>query len=320
MAIPNVTEQEWAEVNKFNREIVEEFLENMQHLSPATLKQYESGLKIFMRYIKDYEDNVQITELKPRNALKYQNWLIKEGLSSNGIKFKRACINSLFQYLEVYYLDEFPHIRSIFSKAITAPPNSPVRKKEPLTVDELEKLIDTLTKREEWQYLAYLLVSYETGARREEVRQLKKEIAMYEKIDGKNFYASHAVRGKGRGVIGKTVYLYFGDEAMSAIRKWLEIRGDDDCPYLFVTKVGAQANRVSASTFNYWCSNIFSPILGGKAVFPHLLRSSRATNLVVEEGKDINAIKQLLHHESTETSEIYVVRDESEDLDDIFDP
>lgn len=320
MAIPRVTEQEWAEVNKFNREIVEEFLENMQHLSPATLKQYESGLKIFMRYIKDYEDNVQITELKPRNALKYQNWLIKEGLSSNGIKFKRACINSLFQYLEVYYLDEFPHIRSIFSKAITAPPNSPVRKKEPLTVDELEKLIDTLTKREEWQYLAYLLVSYETGARREEVRQLKKEIATYDKPKGKGFYMTHPVRAKGRGDKGKVVRLYFGDRAMDAIKKWLEVRGDDDCPYLFVVKTGNKAKQVSASTFNYWCTNIFSPILDGKVCFPHLLRSSRATNLVVEEGKDINAAKKLLNHESTETTSIYIVRDETEDLDDIFDP
>ncbi len=69
--------------------------------------------------------------------------------------------------------------------------------------------------------------------------------------------------------------------------------------------------------FNHWCTNIFSKMLGVR-VHPHLLRSSRATHAVVEEGKDIKAVQKLLGHASTETTEIYVVRDDSEDLDDLF--
>jgi site-specific recombinase XerD len=41
---------------------------------------------------------------------------------------------------------------------------------------------------------------------------------------------------------------------------------------------------------------------------------------VAVEGKDIKSVKSLLHHESVSTSEIYVVRDTDEDLDDAFEP
>lgn len=319
--IPNVTDEEWKNVNTFNREIIEEFISQQQTLSPATRVQYNSGLRIFARWILDHNNNKQLTDLKPRDALRYQNWLLEKGLSSNGIKFKRACVSSLYNYLELFYEQEFPLLRNIYSKAIKPPAHASVREKIPLTLEEIDLLVDELTKKKEWQHLAYLLVSYETGARREEVRQLRKEIATYEKPKDKNFYITHPVRGKGGGAQGKVIRLYFGDKAMDVIKKWLEVRGNDECPFLFVVKTADNnASQVSASTFNYWCTNTFSPILGGKAIHPHLLRSSRATNLVVEEGKDINAIKQLLNHESAETSEIYVVRDDTEDLDDIFDP
>jgi site-specific recombinase XerD len=319
--IPPVTDEEWAEVNEFNKNIIEEFIQSQQHLSPKTREQYTSGLKIFARYIKDYEGNKQLTELKARHALKYQNWLIGLGLSSNAIKFKRACISSLYNFLEVYYIEEFPHIRNIFSRAIAPPPKAPVREKIPLTKDELEILIEALTERQEWQMLAYLLVSYESGARREEVRQLRKEIAGYEKPEGKNFFITHTVRSKGAGVRGKVVSLVIGDRAMEAVRKWVEVRGQDDCPYLFIHKTSDGIKQIGASAFNYWCNNVFSPILGGRKVFPHLLRASRATNLLLEDGKSIDAIKQLLNHESSETtSSFYIIRDETEDLDDVFDP
>ena len=51
---------------------------------------------------------------------------------------------------------------------------------------------------------------------------------------------------------------------------------------------------------------------------PHLWRESAATQLVMEDGKNIESVRALLGHESSETTRIYVIRDEDEDLDDIF--
>lgn len=316
--IPTVTEQEWQEVNQFNRKIVEEFLLQQAHLSNATLGQYRSALRIFMRYIKEHEQNKPITDLKPRNALKYQNWLINLGLSPNAVKFKRAAISSLCGYLEVYYSDLYPTFRNIYSKAIPSPAKAPVYEKTPLSKDEIELLISELEKREEYQMIAYILVSYCSGARRAEVRQLRKEIADYNKVEGKPYYMTHTVRAKGRSKQGKQTKLIIDDRAMDAIKKWLEIRGQDDCPFLFVHRNGSVVEQVSLSAFNYWCSDVFSKIVGHR-VNPHRFRVSRASHIVLEEHKDIKVVKRLLGHADISTSQLYVVGDDTDDLDDLFD-
>lgn len=324
--IEEVTDEFWAnDVNEYNKELIEDFL-SQEHLSKQTLKQYESGLRIFAKWVHDFSRNKNIVELKPRDALKYQNWLISKGLSPSAIKFKRSAVSSLCGFIEVYYNDEHPLFRNIFTKAIPNVAKSAVKEKLPLTIKEIEKLVRELKKREDWQKLAYLQFTYITGCRREESRQLLAEVTTYELLkdkDGKDkrFYSTHNIRAKGRGREGKVRKFAFDEKAMEAIKKWVEYRKeqlkDDDCPYVFVSKGKEGYKQVSANTFNLWCDE-FSKILGGRPVHPHLLRSSRATNAVIEEGKDIKAVQKLLGHESSQTTEIYVVRDDSDDLDDLF--
>lgn len=325
--IEEVSDHFWEnEVNEINKEIIEDFLAQ-GHLSPKTLKQYTSALKIFARWVYEHVGkDKKITDLKPRHALNYQNWLIKQGLSPSGIKFKRSAVSSLCGFIEVYYNDEYPNFRNIYTKAIPNVAKAPAKEKSPLTTKEINKLITHLTRKGEWQKIAYIWFIYSTGCRREESRQLLTEVAEYDyHVDAngnkKNFYITHPIRAKGRGIEGKVRRFAFDDKAMRAIKKWLEHRREqvenDDCPYVFVSKRNGKYKQLSANTFNLWCEQ-FSKILGGRPVHPHLFRSSRATNAVLEEGKDIKAVQKLLGHESSQTTEIYVVRDDSDDLDDLF--
>ena len=321
--IKEVTPEEWEQVNEFNRQITQEFLEQ-QHLSPQTLKQYESALKIFFRWVKDYCQNKPITELKPRDALRYQNYLISRNLSSNAVKFKRSAVSSLCGYIELYYADEYPLFRNIYNKKIPNPAKSLRYNKEPLTEEEFNILIEELKKREEWQMVAYLIFTYTTGCRREESRQLLKEVVNYSKVkdpktgEEKNYYLTHEIRCKGRGKDGKIRRFPYDDYTMEALKKWLEVRGEDDCLYMFVIKTkDGKVRQISASTFNYWCQEIFSEIVG-KRVHPHLLRSSRATNLALAENKSIDAIQKLLGHESPDTTQIYIVKNSDDEIDEIF--
>lgn len=324
--IEEVTDEFWEnEVNEVNKELIEDFL-SQSHLSPKTLKQYKSALRIFAKWVHDYAKNKDIPSLKPRDALKYQNWLIEKELSPNAIKFKRSAVSSLCGFIEVYYSDEYPMFRNIFTKAIPNVSSTYVKEKKPLTIEEINKLISHLKKEEEWQKLAWVLFTYSTGCRREESRQLLKEVVTYEKHKDKNgnvkpYYVTHTIRAKGRGREGKVRRFMFDDEAMKALKKWVKYREEqvenDDCPFMFVRKTKNGYKQLSANTFNTWCDE-FSKILGGRPVHPHLFRSSRATNAVVEEGKDIKAVQALLGHESSTTTEIYVVRDTSSDLDELF--
>lgn len=320
--IPDVTDEMWQQVNEKNRKITEEFLAQSMQLSPQTLKQYRSGLRIYFNWIRDNADNKNFNEIKPREYLMFQNYLTKQGLSSSAVKFKRSAISSLNNYIELYYLDEFPTFRNYVSKGIATPPPQAVHEKEPLTLDEYRHLCDELEKQESWQQLAYVKVSFATGARRAEVRQLLKEIVNYEprtiQSNGQEIklYLSHPVRGKGRGIQGKTLKLNLDEDAISAIKKWLSVRGEDDCPYVFVSKIGGKWKQTGENTFNNW-SDSFEKLVG-RRVHPHLFRESRATTLVVEQGKDIKSAQKLLNHNSSQTTEIYIVRKDEDNADDAF--
>lgn len=316
--ITPVTEEEWLECHQWNRMIIEEFLQQ-QHLSNQTLKQYRSSLRIFARWVHDNCMNKAIYQLKPRDALRYQNYLLEIGLSSSAVKFKRSSVSTMCNYIEVYYSDEdeCKTFRNIYNKAIPSPAKSYAKEKEYLSKEDLDKLLKTLEKNKEYQMLAYVLLSYTSGARRAEIAQMKKEFFDMPKLKGKDFYQTPKVRGKGGGKVGKQINLIYDEKARKAVKKWLEVRGEDDCEYVFVYKTKSKVEPLSPDAFNGWFTKKFNDILGFPS-HPHMLRRSRATHMVKEDGKDIEKARALLNHASSEVTKHYVMRDEAEDLDDIF--
>lgn len=322
--IKPVTDAEWELVNEDNKEIAESFL-NQLHLSPHTLKQYDSAVKIFFRWVKDFQRNKPLYQLKPRNGLEYQNYLIKSGLANGSVRFKRSVVSSMCGFVENFYddLDDYKLFRNIFNKKIPNVSNEKAKEKIPLTVEEYELICKTLEEQEQWQMLAFLKFTYSSGCRKGEVHQLLKEVVEYNRVkdkDGneKKYYLTHNVRTKGKGIEGLVRKLKFDDEAMDAIKKWLEVRGEDECPYVFVNKTkDGKVSQLSTATFNYWTSNTFSKIID-RHMFVHLIRSTRATHIVVDGNQDIKTAQDILGHKSSETTEIYVVRDESDLADGAF--
>ena len=186
----------------------------------------------------------------------YQNYLVRNGLSSSAIKFKRSAVSSLNNYIILYYGDDYRDFRQYITKAIPTLAPAFVHDKEPLTLDEYEKLCAELEKRELYQQLAYIRFSFSSGARRAEVRQLLKEVTAYEpkilsssKAEIKT-YSTHSIRCKGRGPQGKIRKLQFDKIAMQAIIKWLDVRGDDNCPYVFVSRKDGTYVQAGETLFN----------------------------------------------------------------------
>lgn len=330
--LDKITDTQWAEVNEFNRFIVEDFILNSTEKSKQTLKAYESNLKIWFIWVKDNLNNKSQIDIKPLEFKRFINWMINRGCSSADCNNKRAAISSLNNYIEVYYGDEYKTFRNFINKSIQRPPKSFVHEKQPLTIEEFNHLIAVLTEKQEWQKIAYLKFTLETGCRRAESAQLLKDIVNAEPViktreikheDGTveqqeiKFYTTHTIRCKGRGTVGKVRKFRFGQDTMDAIVKWLEVRGEDDCPYMFITKYKGEIKQVGENTFNSWSNSVFEPIIG-RRFHPHLLRESRATQMVVEEGMDIKLAQKLLGHESSETTEIYVIRDDTDELDDLY--
>ena len=327
-----VSDSQYNSVRDENKGIVQEFLKQSTQLSDQTLRQYESALRIYFYWIKENASDKGYYEIKSRDFLFYQNHLVDLGLSSSAIRLKRSAVSSLNNYIEVYYQEDYPLFRNYVGKGIPAPKHEFVNKKEPLTMSEYDSLCNVLEERELWQQLAYLKFSFSSGCRRAEARQILKEVVEYDpKVktisvtndDGvkenkiSEYHMTHEVRCKGSSKSGKIRKLSFDKDAMDSIKRWLDERGEDDCLYVFATKRHGKMQQVSEGAFNSWCNNIFEEIVG-RRVHPHMLRESRATSLVVEQGKDIKVVQSLLGHKSSVTSEIYVIRNDEGDADEAF--
>lgn len=274
----DITDEEWAAVNHFNSEMVEDYLNNQTHLSPKSLNAYRSALRIFFVWVRDNLNNKSCVEIKKKEFLRYLNWLTNRGMSESAIKFKKSSVSAFNKFIENFYEDEYPAFRNYVTAEMQIPKTGKVFKKEPLTPDEINHLCEVLAERQEWQKLAYVKFTYSTGCRREESRQLLKEVVDYEPKkkmviitdeDGTEkeiesiTYKTHDIRCKGRSRVGKIRKLQFGQDVMEYLKKWLEVRGSDDCPYMFVTKNKAgTVKQVGEGTFNEWCINEFSGIVG----------------------------------------------------------
>lgn len=326
----SITDEMWAEVCEFNRNMVNEYLEDQTDLSIKTKIAYTSGLRIFFYWVKENLDNKKCIEIKKKEFVKYLNWLTNRGFSESGIKFKKSCVSAFCNYVMMMYEDEYPMFRSFVTSEMKVVKTGNVFDKEPLTPDEITKLCNKLEEMGEWQKLAYVLFSYSTGCRRAEARQLLKEVITYPASEkeiiyydenGKECkgisksYQTHKIRCKGASIVGKVRKLKFDQKTMDALKKWLEIRGDDECPYVFVTKTKEGYTQISEGGFNNWC-DLFTEIIG-RRVHPHMFRESRATNLVVYEHKSSKVAQKLLGHNDVSTTENhYIVNPNADDESD----
>ena len=246
-----ITDEMWNEVLEFNRNMVKEYLDNQAELSVKSKIGYESGLKIFFWWVKEHLNNKSILDIKKKEFVRYLNWLTNRGLSDSAIKFKKTCVSNICNYVMMMYEEEYPTFRSFVTSEMKVVKTGYVHEKNPLTPDEYVMLCEELEKREEWQKPAYLVFSYSTGCRRAEARQLLKEVVDYEpkekvitvidedgnekKANSKS-YQTHTIRCKGASIVGKPRKLKFGEDALHWMQKWLDVRGEDDCPYMFVVK------------------------------------------------------------------------------------
>jgi integrase len=316
--LPPVTDEMYEAFNAENKSILTEFLDNSTHLSKQSVKQYTSALRIFFNYVKDYLKNKPVYEISKRDFLKYVTFLQNHGLSSSALKIKKSAVSSLVNYIETFVVEDDANYEKFknFTKGLPLISANKVYEKVKITKEEYDFLIDTFINQEKYLYACWVAVSFNTGCRKEEARQFKSEIVNYPFPDDKSFIDSHKIRAKGKGEDGKVLSYMFNREAIKYVKLWLEKRGYEH-EYIFTTKYNGEVSRVSEDWANDLCTRIISNLLN-RRINPHIFRASAATYLM-EKGTDITKIsKYVLHHESLEVTQRYLIRDESEEKDSIF--
>ena len=313
------TDEKWAEVNPDNKAIMEDFLTELrqQKKSPNTINAYRYDLKlIFIKILEDF-DNKSVLEMSKKDFRRLNIWFDDSGMSPARCNRLHSSINSMLTFCEE---DDDYDYEVNYSKKVRGVPNEKVKTNDDdffFTFDEFIKTRDILVERGRLQDAVLWSLMYDSGARRNEVFQVKKQGL----LDGNK---TNIVRGKR----GKTFPLIYLDDTRELIKRYLEQRGEDNIDSLWIKGSGDNKSEVDSSTLYdriVSISRILSEVRGEEVnIFPHSCRHSRIeclkrgwdNRLKDMDGNNkvfpLDQIQVFVHHSDISTTQSYT-RDTSEE-------
>lgn len=158
-----------------------------------------------------------------------------------------------------------------------------------LTKSEFKQLIDYLQSQNDLRGLAYVLLSYSSACRINEIRQLNRDSLDYDKLQ-------FTVLGKGE----RYRICIFSNEAGETVKQYLATRKDDN-PALFLSR---EQQRWSKEAIERYLKKVAQEAGIKQRVFPHLLRHTRAMHLL-QDGVPLDIIQKILGHRNIGTTQIY---------------
>ncbi|PVW16319.1 tyrosine-type recombinase/integrase [Marixanthomonas spongiae] len=259
--------------------------------SPHTVKAYQNDLENFLKFAST---EFGCSEIATVNYTIIRSWivcLVNEGISSRSVNRKISSLNTYYKFLlKTKQIGENPlakHRALKTSKKVQVP----------FSEKEINDVLQLLQQAEGFEGIRDKLMVelfYTTGIRRAELVNLKmdsvSETAKTIKVLGK--------RNKERLIpllptVVKTIGQY------KAARSGLKKIKDRD--YLLLTGKGVKIYE----TLVYRVINTYFSTASLKVKrSPHILRHSFATHLL-NEGADLNAVKELLGHSSLASTQEY---------------
>ena len=267
-------------VNKFIK-----YIESERRLSKHTVTSYKTDLNQFFSYINDFSMTQSVDEISFKIIRNWITYLFESGITSRTINRKISSLKSFFKFLE-------------FSNLISVNPTLKIislknSKKLPSIVEQvdLDQLLDQKYFKNGFVGERDSLIIeffYLTGLRLSELIEIKVN-----NIDFKN--CSLKVIGKGNKE--RIVPLSFN--LISKID--LLIKNYNIKDHLFSNSSNEKLYPKKVYRIvNYYIGLVSSV----KKRSPHVLRHSFATHML-NNGADINAIKEILGHSSLSATQIY---------------
>ena len=262
-----------------------------KNYSALTVKAYLSDLESFSKFVASEYDSETIQNV---NYPQIRSWivlLVEQKITNRSINRKISSLNSYFKFL-------------MKTQTIQANPLSKHRALKtdkkvqiPFSQKEMEEVIQILALEADYEGVRNRFIVelfYATGIRRIELIKIKLNdldlINKTLKVLGK--------RNKERFVPLIDSVVNTGNEYMQ-LRNELESIQDKE--HLFLTKKGL---KVYENLVYRIINEYFSQASSKVKKSPHILRHSFATHLL-NEGADLNAIKELLGHSSLAATQVY---------------
>ena len=280
-----------------------EYLQFQKRYSKHTLTSYETDLNAFSIFIDKEFDGAEVHDIKTTYIRTWLAALKENEMSSRSLNRKISSLRSFFKYLLKNDIVNVNPVITVIS------PKMPKRLPQFVSEKDTNALFTSVQFSEGFKGFTEKLiiqVLYATGMRKAELIALKEY-----NIDIMN--ASIKVLGKGNKerIIPVNVSLLKDLKHYSEEKKRLLVCNEN--MNLFVSDKGEEFDP--KTVYNI-VKKYLSKVTTIEKKSPHILRHSFATHLM-NNGADLNAVKELLGHSSLAATQIYT-HNTIEKLKDIY--
>lgn len=275
------------------KSVVDQFLNYLRYernRSELTVKRYETSLRDFEAYFLSLDSGLDWASVDADVIRRWMESLMDRGNNASTVNTGLSALRSFYRFALARKLVERDPAHSI-----TGP-----KKRKPLPQfmreDEMDKLLD----KEEWsdeykdvRARTIIILLYEAGLRRAELAGLD---------NGDVDFAAGQLKVTGKR--NKQRIVPFGQELAEQLRHYIAVRDAQVACVdnaLFVNKHG---KRMTGAQVYHVVRENLSKVTNMKKRSPHVLRHSFATAMLNHDA-GLESVRQLLGHESLETTEIY---------------
>lgn len=298
------TKERWEQVLEVNKRLMQQYLRSCKADKKAkrTIEQYMYDLRFFLCWNLLDNENMSVLEFKKKHFEEFKYFMAEERVASNArVNRLLSAIRTMMSYAEDDDDDYEEYIRNPASK-IKGLDKEPIREVAFLSQEQIDLLRNYLLEHNMYQHLCLLDILYDSGARVNEVLQVKK-IETLEKG-----YIKVTCKG------GKAEYILLHNRSKESIKLHLSVKHHEEAfwqsKYGPVTKTG---------TLRGWVKDMYKILkqLDHSTPYftPHSFRHSVIENLgngthylcqKIGRAFTIEEIQIIVHHKSTDMTKSYM--------------
>ena len=268
-----------------------DYLTYQKRYSPHTVTSYQNDIESFFHFLYVSYPNTSLVEIVPNFIRSWLAQLKESGLTSKSINRKISALKSFFKF----------HLREglLVTNPMEAIISLKMNKRLPQYVEEKDTsiLFNHVEFPDNWDGRTHQLIFhilYHTGIRQAELLSLKQS-----QVDKRN--SALKVLGKGN----KERILPVNNQLMNLLQAYI---ADKETQFKMYDKVFLLINAKGNKLYAKYVYNVVNKYLSGVTSIdknsPHTLRHTFATHLM-NNGADINAVKELLGHSSLASTQVY---------------
>ena len=274
--------------------LIEKFLDYLQlekNYSSNTLSAYKRDLIQYNKFIIDNNGNLKIENADYKIIRSWIVSMVNSNISNRSINRKVSSLKSFYKFL----------IKTDTIKSSPLKAHSPLKQSKkiqvPFSQEEINSLLDSDFFTNDYKGVlqkSIIAFFYFTGVRRIELINIKESDISLE---------SSTIKVMGKRSKERIIPIL--PKLKKSLKDYREIKskytGNTSPEYLFISKNGKQLSE----KFVYRTVNEYFKLVSPKIKkAPHVLRHSFATHLI-NEGADINSVKELLGHSSLSATQVY---------------